>query len=102
MRATFLRVAVLGLPVMLAVSCGGNPTSRVTPLSSYVVSIKPAFSYVLNGLSTNTVSMFTVNSCTGDLIPDTGHYHNRNQPRKHGRRSARQIRLCGESCVQYG
>jgi hypothetical protein len=66
MRATLQRVAVLGLAVMLAVSCGGNPTSKVTPLSSCVASIKPAFAYVLNGLSTDTVSMFTVNSCTGD------------------------------------
>lgn len=71
MPTTFLRVAVFGLPVMLAVSCGGNPTSKVMPSSSCVVSLKPAFAYALNGLSADTVSMFTVNSCTGDLIPTT-------------------------------
>ena len=69
MRTTFLRVAVLGLPVMLAVSCGGNPTPKVMPSSSCVVSITPAFACVLNRLNTDTISMFTLDSCTGDLIP---------------------------------
>jgi DNA-binding beta-propeller fold protein YncE len=40
---------------MLAVSCGGNPTSKVMPSSSCVVPIKPAFAYVLNGLSADTL-----------------------------------------------
>jgi 6-phosphogluconolactonase len=68
---TFLRVAAFGLPVMLAVSCGGNPTSKVMPSSSCVDSSKPSFAYAWNGLSADTVSVFTVNSCTGDLVPTT-------------------------------
>jgi len=71
MRTVFLRAAVLGLLLILAVSCGGgNPTSELKPPPLCTPSSKPAFAYVLND-GDNTISMFTVDSCTGHLAPTT-------------------------------
>ena len=36
-----------------------------------VPSTQPEFAYVLNGNPANTISMFTINSCTGSLTPAT-------------------------------
>ena len=36
-----------------------------------VPSTQPEFAYVLNGDPANTVSMYTINSCTGSLTPTT-------------------------------
>lgn len=68
-----LRPAVLGLLAVLEVGCaGGSPTppmARCTPSST------PEFAYVLSGDTTpwgnGTISVFTVDSCTGALTPTT-------------------------------
>jgi hypothetical protein len=68
-RTTFLRAAVLVLPVMLAVGCGGgSPSLKVLPIPLCTPSTKPEFAYVLNG---DAVSMYTVDSCTGGITTTT-------------------------------
>ena len=66
MTTTYLRVAVFCFGTLLAVGCGGN-SSPVLPISpACVASSTPQFAYVLNSY---TVSMYSVNSCTGSLTP---------------------------------
>ena len=69
-QATYLRTAVLGLLAVLSSGCGGG-TPPSTPMSACKPASSAGFAYVLNGSSTDTVSIFTVNSCTGDLTPAT-------------------------------
>lgn len=67
--------AILSLVVLLGTGCAANP-SPSSPSSSpspthtavCVPAAKPEFSYVLTGFA---VSMFTVDSCTGQFIPAT-------------------------------
>jgi 6-phosphogluconolactonase len=62
--------AILGLSVLLASGCGGNPISpspSPTP-AACVPATKAEFSYVLTGYA---VSMFKVDSCTGQFTPST-------------------------------
>jgi 6-phosphogluconolactonase len=63
--------AVLCLAVLLAAGCGGGspitPSSTSTP-AACVPSTKPEFAYALTGYA---VSMFTVDSCTGQFTPTT-------------------------------
>jgi 6-phosphogluconolactonase len=68
MTMTCLRVAVFGFGTLLAVGCGGNssPTLPISP--ACVATSTPEFSYILTGYS---VSMFTVNSCTGQFSATT-------------------------------
>jgi 6-phosphogluconolactonase len=62
--------AILSLAVLLAAGCGGNPTSPSSSATraACVPATKPEFSYVLTGYA---VSMFTVDSCTGQFTPTT-------------------------------
>ena len=70
-RATCLQTAVLGfLAVMMSGCGGGSSASHSIPNPACVPASAPAFAYVLNG-GDNTVSIYTVNSCTGDLSPTT-------------------------------
>ncbi len=61
---------ILSLGVLLAAGCGGNATPPSSPATTAacVASTKPEFSYVLTGYA---VSMFTVDSCTGQFSPTT-------------------------------
>jgi 6-phosphogluconolactonase len=68
-RAACLQSAVLGLLAVLSVGCGGGSSPTVhTPACTPV---SPAFAYALSYAvddpSASTVSMYTVNSCTGSL-----------------------------------
>lgn len=69
MKSAPLYPAVLSVAVLFLAGCGGgspaSPSSTVTP-AACVPSTKPEFSYVLTGYA---VSMFTVNSCTGQFTP---------------------------------
>lgn len=67
MRATCLGTAGLSLLALLAIGCGaGNKTM----LTSCTPSTTPEFAYALS-YTGNTVSMYTVDSCTGNLVPTT-------------------------------
>jgi 6-phosphogluconolactonase len=62
--------SILSLVVLLAAGCGANPTppSLTTTPAACVPATKPEFSYVLTGYA---VSMFTVDSCTGQFTATT-------------------------------
>jgi 6-phosphogluconolactonase len=66
MKSARFYPAILSLAVLLAAGCGGNPNSPSSPAvrAACVPSTKPEFSYILTGYS---VSMFTVDSCTGQF-----------------------------------
>ena len=71
MRATYLGAAALTLLSMLAAGCGGgSSTPKPAPLAACVPASNPELAYVLND-SGNTVSMYTVDSCTGSLTSTT-------------------------------
>jgi 6-phosphogluconolactonase len=54
--------------LLLAASCGGNSPMNPPPVASCTPSSKPEFAYVVN-YGDETVSMYTVNSCSGNLVP---------------------------------
>ncbi len=58
---------VLGLMVLLAAGCGGNPTHPVTSSACGPAS-RPEAAYVLTGYAVN---MYTVDSCTGQFTATT-------------------------------
>jgi len=60
--------AILCLVVLLDAGCGGNPNRTSPSPAACVASSRPEFSYVLTGYA---VSMFTVNSCTGQFTATT-------------------------------
>src|SRR3984957_15306982 len=69
-RATCLGTAALCVVAVWTSSFGGgnagsSPTPSCTPASP------PAFAYVLDGFAANSVSMFTIDSCTGGLASTT-------------------------------
>lgn len=66
MKSARIYPAILSLTVLLATGCGGNPTppSSTTTPAACVPASKPEFSYVLTSYA---VSMFTVDSCTGQF-----------------------------------
>ncbi len=66
-KDNYSRPAILSFLVLLASGCGGGKFTS-TPTPACVPSSKPEFSYVLTGYA---VSMFTVNSCTGQFAADT-------------------------------
>jgi 6-phosphogluconolactonase (cycloisomerase 2 family) len=69
MKSARFYSAILCLAVLLAAGCGGNMTSPTSPITpACVASTKPEFSYILTGYS---VSMFTVNSCSGQFTAST-------------------------------
>ena len=74
MILTYLRAVVLSALVLLAAGCGSNPaqsTPPPTPTSAPCVpASNPAFAYLLNS-DKITVSMYTVNSCTGAFTATT-------------------------------
>src|SRR5271163_773499 len=70
-RAPYLQIAVLGLLAVMMSSCGGgNSPHTVPPTPACTPAAPSAFAYVLNDFD-NTVSMYTLDSCTGDLTPTT-------------------------------
>jgi 6-phosphogluconolactonase len=73
MSATRLQAAVLGLLALLSSGCGSGSTEVTPPqpTSLCAPSSNPAFAYVLNDYYPGTISMYTVNSCTGELTPTT-------------------------------
>jgi 6-phosphogluconolactonase len=66
MKLIHLRTAVLALLVVLAASCGGGSSTVTPPGGACVPASPPEFAYVLNG---DSVSMYTVDSCSGSLTP---------------------------------
>ncbi len=73
MRARRLRTAFSVLLAMLACGCGGGspaPTPISPPAPACTPASPSAFAYVLDDYA-NTVSMYTVNSCTGSLTAAT-------------------------------
>ena len=71
MTAAYLRTALLSLLVMMAVGCGtGSSAPKGSPVPECTPSSTPEFAYALND-GDNTVSMYTVDSCTGSLTPAT-------------------------------
>jgi 6-phosphogluconolactonase len=68
-----LQVVLLGLPLILSLGCGGGttPVVKTPPTPSCVPASPSAHAYVLNGFSTDTISIYNLNSCTGDLTPAT-------------------------------
>lgn len=68
MTVTRLRTAVVAVLVVLAASCGGGNSTVTPPGGACVPASPPEFAYVLNG---DSVSMYTVDSCTGSLTPTT-------------------------------
>jgi len=74
MKTKYFRVAVLIPLVLLGASCGGGnstPSAKVNPIPACTPSSPPPHAYVLNGFSSDTVSMYTVDSCTGALTQTT-------------------------------
>jgi 6-phosphogluconolactonase len=65
------RVAVLVLLATLTAGCGATKaTSNPAPITACIPSSTLEFAYVLDDFD-NTVSMFTVDSCTGGFRPTT-------------------------------
>jgi 6-phosphogluconolactonase len=73
MRATVLQTAVLCCFATLINGCGGGTLSSAPhpPAPECKPAAQATFAYVLNGSSTDTISMYTVDSCTGALTPTT-------------------------------
>jgi 6-phosphogluconolactonase (cycloisomerase 2 family) len=72
-KATCLPAALLGFLTVINCSCGGGssaPVSTANPKPACRPALSSAHAYVLNDAD-NTVSIYTVNSCTGDLSPVT-------------------------------
>lgn len=68
MRKLCLKTAGLIVLMALAGGCGGSPAKITTvPPPACTPSSKPEFAYVLNGFEVDTISMYTVDSCTGSL-----------------------------------
>src|SRR4029077_11047463 len=71
MRVVCGRVFCLSLLALVTSSCGGGSSmSTPPPTASCKPALQPKFAYVLN-YTDATVSMYTVNSCTGALSPTT-------------------------------
>jgi len=70
MKSSLVCSAILSLVVVLAAGCSGNPTqsSSTGTSSACVPASKPKAAYVLTGYA---VSMFTVDSCTGQFTATT-------------------------------
>ena len=73
MKALARSVFLFVLPALMTIAgCGTGPantsagTSNPAPVTSCVTATAPEFAYLLND---NTLSMYTVNSCTGQLSP---------------------------------
>src|ERR1700731_101330 len=70
MRAAFPRIISLTLLIIIGTGCGQMATTPASTLPSpspnCVPSTHPSFAYVLNS-SDATISMYTVNSCSGAL-----------------------------------
>jgi 6-phosphogluconolactonase len=74
MKTKYLRFAVFSPLILLGASCGGGSSTsstKVNPLPACTPASPPPHAYVLNGLSADTVSMYTVDSCTGKLTATT-------------------------------
>lgn len=71
-RSSFFQVTILLILALISSSCGGGSSAPTTPTikPACVPSSTPVFAYVLND-GDNTVSIYTVNSCSGELSPTT-------------------------------
>jgi 6-phosphogluconolactonase len=69
MRTSYLRISGLSLLTLLLASCGSNMAPKGTPVPSCIPSSSPEFAYVLSFADSNTISIYSVNSCNGDLTP---------------------------------
>jgi 6-phosphogluconolactonase (cycloisomerase 2 family) len=59
----------MGVLAMLATGCGGGSSApKPAPIAACTPASSPEFAYVLND-GDNTISIYTVNSCTGELLP---------------------------------
>jgi 6-phosphogluconolactonase (cycloisomerase 2 family) len=73
MKPNNLQIAILVLAAILADGCGGGsvtPKPATNPIAACTASPKPEAFYVLND-GDNTVSMYTVDACSGVLTPTT-------------------------------
>jgi 6-phosphogluconolactonase len=74
MRILLFRLLSVTLLVVFTTNCGQTGASSAAnpagPSADCTASTQPAFAYVLNGADA-TVSMYTINSCTGALTPAT-------------------------------
>jgi 6-phosphogluconolactonase len=66
MRTPYLRAFVLTLPVVLIAGCGSGPMSTHVPPAACTPGSPSGHAYVLND-GANTISMYSVDSCTGAL-----------------------------------
>jgi 6-phosphogluconolactonase (cycloisomerase 2 family) len=72
MRTRHLRAELLSPLAILAADCGGGSSSPPSPAAPACrPASQPLFTYVLDGFAADTVSMCSVNSCTGNLTPTT-------------------------------
>ena len=74
MKTEYFRIAVLSPLVLLAASCGGGnstPATKINPAPACTPASPLPHAYVLNGFAYDTVSMYTVDSCSGALTPTT-------------------------------
>ena len=71
MFAKRLGVAVGSLLALLVSGCGGGNSNLMPtpPANTCTPATQPAFAYVLDAVNTDSVSMFTIDSCTGALMP---------------------------------
>jgi 6-phosphogluconolactonase len=69
-RLSSLQAAVLVFLAVISSSCGGGETSARAPAPACASASTSAFAYVLND-GDNTVSSYSVNSCSGELTAAT-------------------------------
>jgi 6-phosphogluconolactonase len=74
MKSYSLHIASFAL-LLVTIGCGGGSSAPTVvtvlpPVPACTPSVHPEFAYVLND-GDNTVSMYTVNSCSGNLTPTT-------------------------------
>ena len=99
-------LAILSLAFLLAAGCAKNPTSSTSTSGACTPSSTPEASYMLTGYA---VSMYTVNSCTGQFTATTpasvGTGYEYPQNDRFGTVSSRPVGalcLCGQPCLQCG
>lgn len=68
MKLAHFYSAILYLAILLAAGCGGNPRQPASSSAACTPAAKPEASYVLTGYA---VSMYTVDSCTGQFTATT-------------------------------
>jgi 6-phosphogluconolactonase len=71
MFAKRLGIAAGSLLALMVSGCGAGNSNRMPtpPANTCTPATKPAFAYVLDAVNADSVSMFTIDSCTGALMP---------------------------------